>query len=80
MNKNEMPEDPFVALEKKRKELVAKGFTGISVFVSKNNDCTANDRAKDMLKMLNALDGAKSMSGDEYFEKHLPLEYKNNKD
>jgi len=59
---NNLPEDPFVALEKKRKELVSKGFTGISVFVSKNGDATANDRARDMLKMLNQLDSAKPLS------------------
>lgn len=62
------PEDPFVLLEKKRKELVAMGFTGIGVFVAKNMDATANDRARDMLKMLNALDQA--IPAEEFFARH----------
>lgn len=53
-----MPEDPFVSLERKRQELVNKGVTGISLFVSKNDDATDRERATSMLNMLERLDHA----------------------
>lgn len=58
LHSDQLMEDPFVALDRKREELVTSGVTGISLFVSNNHDATDRDRAVSMLKMLNHLDDA----------------------
>ena len=59
LKKENMKNDTFELLEKKRLELVDKGFTGFSIFVDRNKDITDRQRAQDMLNLLNALDNAK---------------------
>lgn len=59
---------PLERLEEKRKELVAKGFTGISIFPSRNEDVTLNGLAEDVLKMLDNLDKAVPIERDKRIE------------
>lgn len=48
-------------LDKKLHEMRERGFTGISVFI-RDTGSSMEDYAKDTLAMINAMEGAKSMS------------------